>query len=251
MTIAVNEDVLDFLTGVHGDRKKADNRKKAIFDRAFELAYKDMATHTVAYINKYKKHFDGNSNKHINNKQAIRTVLKDNMKECIFGNYDLNYLKGAIKSKDSFDEWHKNSCKFFVEQMSSKSLKIEINKKQDMYEPILIRDIIEYHDKSGKISRTFTYGQAQKIINMMCKYLYIYYQCEGWIDLYDGINVFHAPLDRLVLRGAEIKGVTWSKIDNYDQNTDGYKSIQDKVSGWAKSKDYTSAFAWELAEWPF
>ena len=48
----------------------------------------------------------------------------------------------------------------------------------------------------------FTYGQAQKLVNMMLKYLYIYYQCEGWDDLEKLRSFFHVPIDSYVLKAA-------------------------------------------------
>ena len=47
--IAISKDVLNFLTGIYYEDNEDENiRKKKIFDRAFNMAYKDMATHTVA-----------------------------------------------------------------------------------------------------------------------------------------------------------------------------------------------------------
>ena len=74
--IKVSKEVLNFLTGIYyKDNEDEDLRKKRIFDRAFDMAYKDMATHTVAYhkdSEEYKKYIDGDNARTKRNKEKIR-----------------------------------------------------------------------------------------------------------------------------------------------------------------------------------
>lgn len=49
--VEISKEVLNFLTGIYyKDNEDEELRKKRIFDRAFDMAYKDMATHTVLII---------------------------------------------------------------------------------------------------------------------------------------------------------------------------------------------------------
>lgn len=63
--IEVPKKILNFLTGIYYEyNEDKDSRKKKIFDRAFNMAYKDMATHTVAYHKdrvEYKDYIEGDS----------------------------------------------------------------------------------------------------------------------------------------------------------------------------------------------
>lgn len=239
--ILVSKEVLDFLTGVHGDRNDKEQRKAAIFNRAFELAYRDMATHTVVYTQFALDNYVQNSNKRCNeNRKAIKQAIRDFVQDEIFGK-DLSALKKEIQA-NQFDKWHKSACNTFVE------INCKIEGLNGLENTVLISKLL--CNKADKSKNVFTYGQAQKLINMMVKYLYIFYRCEGFDEL-DMIKDFaHAPIDSYVLKAAGIEAngdIAWSKIDNYKT----YKEYRDDIKQKAVKKGYKNDFQWELAEWPF
>ena len=89
--ICVSKEVLDFLTGIHADRENIEQRKVAMIDRAFNLAYKDMSTHTVAYKTAMKdKYFPDNSTRSNNNKINVKECIKKYTIDKIFGGSDLS-----------------------------------------------------------------------------------------------------------------------------------------------------------------
>ena len=72
--ILVPKEILNFLTGVYCEKDKADTalKKEKIFNRAFEMAYKDMSTHTVAYKKDsgiYERLIEGQTQRTTDNKR--------------------------------------------------------------------------------------------------------------------------------------------------------------------------------------
>lgn len=250
--ILVSKQILNFLTGIYNDEEENEElRKKKIFNRAFKMAYKDMATHTVAYHKEgeeYEKYIEGDNKRAINNREKVKDAIKNHIKGCFAEGqgYSLTNLL-AIDSKDDFNKWHKKLCKKIVDINCDVE---DLEAKDQSKNTVNISNLLCHVDKD--ITNTvFTYGQAQKLVNMMLKYLYIYYQCEGWNDLENLISYFHVPIDRYVLLKVSgqdnFKGKTWSKINDYDEE---YMPCQTQIKEFVKKK-YSTAFEWELAEWPF
>lgn len=252
--ILVSKEILDFLTGIYYEKDKEDiaSRKEKIFNRAFNMAYKDMATHTVAYKKdreEYSKYIEGQNTRVGNNKKEIRKAIKRYIKVWFTNNeadsYNLIELQ-KINSPDAFNEWHKNLCDAIV------IINCEIEQlqaKDETFHTINISDVLCHVDKNIQPLHVFTYGQAQKLVNMMLKYLYIYYDCEGWNDLDKLVAYFHVPIDSYVLKAAALenyKDMSWSKINCYEE----YKRCQEEIQTFARKK-YQNAFEWELTEWPF
>lgn len=70
------------------------------------MAYKDMATHTVAYQKdreEYKKYIEGDGKRTKNNKDKVKSVIKDHIKSSFVNedNYSLTNLL-AIKDPEDF-----------------------------------------------------------------------------------------------------------------------------------------------------
>lgn len=254
--VSVSKEVLDFLTGVHDNRDNEKQRKEAIFDRAFELAYKDMSTHTVKYTGKtdqnspYNKYICDNSIRCTENKKKIRDTIKNyiSQNDNIFGNDYLSTLN-KIFHQGEFDDWHQKACETLVKiDCKVSGLKLKgITDKDILHQ----KNLADFFEKNGMDGHIFTIGQAQKLINMMVKYLYIYYQCEGlntleWLKKYA-----HIPIDRFVLKAAfqqeDYKGTPWSQIETYED----YISCKNEIDKHAGSEGYVNGFQWELAEWPF
>lgn len=251
--IVISKDILNFLTGIYYENKEDEAlRKKKVFDRAFNMAYKDMATHTVAYhkdSEEYKKYIEGDSKRAKNNRDKVKFAIKDHIKSYFISedNYSLTSLMNLLTPK-SFDEWHKKVCGEIVNiNCSVEGLKAEDKTKAT----VKIAKLLRHMDKN--VHGVFTYGQAQKLVNMMLKYLYIYYQCEGWDDLEKLRSSFHVPIDSYVLKAFSGKDKynekAWSKFDENDYES-CREDIEKFVKGRKKYQGY-DAFSWELTEWPF
>ena len=253
--ISVSKEILNFLTGVYYEKDKEDAaaRKEKIFDRAFNMAYKDMATHTVAYkknTEEYSQFIDGQTARVDNNKKEIRKAIKGYIKVWFTNNetnsYDLSELQ-KITSPEIFNKWHEKLCDAIV------TIDCEVEQLQAKDETVCsinILDIFLCHTDIDSQSHVFTYGQAQKLVNMMIKYLYIFYKCEGWNDLDHLVSYFHVPIDSYVLKEVrqdkKSNEIPWSKINCYEE----YECYQKEIQTFARKK-YQNAFEWELTEWPF
>lgn len=221
--VMVSKAILTFLTGV----RPIDNKEVAL-RRAFDNAYRDMATHTLKY--------NGTPS------DAAKKELKDDIFKQIKNRFDVSEMK------ENFDEWHKSFCQYIVKCVGNSELLWQI-------------------DRSLIVDNVFTYGQAQKLVNMMLKYLYVYDKCNGG-DTYDGvIQFFHVPLDSKVFseiyrictkNGGDAQGFSrekymdkpWSKINDYGV----YMACQNTIRGLFENhiiKGSDSPFEWELANWPF
>ncbi len=281
MEISVSAAILDFLTGIHVKRD-AHNRRQAIFDEAYRKAYGDMWTHTGEY--KPLPEYIGNGKNKTNesfviryNKRAIREAIKEHIKK--------DFTDLGSKDEAGFKKWHETLCKKIVdigtvevellENISANkdafnkgkkaNKEIENVKKLGEYEfakKVLERET-DLKKKTFQISdiichtkldnTTFSCGQAQKLVNMMLKYLYIYCNCEGISDLNKVVQYFHCPLDSYVLQAAfdekeSEHTLPWSQLTEYEE----YKTLQDEISKRIRKQgEYETAFKWELAEWPF
>ncbi|MCI9448922.1 MAG: hypothetical protein HFE30_01550 [Clostridiales bacterium] len=113
----------------------------------------------------------------------------------------------------SYDTWHKDTCGEIVEYFSS----LDIG---------------------------FTYGHAQKWVNMTMKYLYILDEAN-FSDVFDFL---HIPIDSLIidLATSELSvskpKFAWSKIPDYDT----YFSYQTKLRDSIKD---ISPMRWEMKAW--
>lgn len=253
--ILVPKEILNFLTGIYYEKNKEDiaSRKEKIFNRAFEMAYKDMSTHTVAYkkdTEVYSQFIDGQTIRVESNKKKIRETIKRYIKGWFInngtGSYDLTELQ-KINSPGAFNKWHEKLC----DKIVTINCEVEqLQAKDETVRRINISDILCHTDKNIQ-SGVFTYGQAQKLVNMMLKYLYIYYKCEGWNDLDDLVTYFHVPIDSYVLKEAlqdeKYNDIPWSKINCYEE----YICCQEEIQTFVQKRNYPNAFMWELTEWPF
>ena len=144
--------------------------------------------------------------------EAIETIKEaiDNLKEIE------SVVKGDKTGHDNYDKWHEQLCKILVE----------------MYDG---------HCKDGY---TFTYGIAQKWVNMTMKYVYVVYyiaeSCEFLIDfkeefdnlIFNHRRSFHVPIDSYIYKAVKddlgIKPLksSWSKIPDYATYIDYQESIR-------------------------
>ena len=104
-------------------------------------------------------------------------------------------LKLNISSQIMFDEWHKNLCD----------------------------DLILCFEK-----QPFSYGQAQKWINMTLKYVSMM-EHKKVVNIYE---FFHVPIDNYIIIATDYKfDKAWSRINNYDCYNIFQKWFRDNYKG--------------------
>lgn len=210
----VNEELLEFFKYSYFG-----NLKDPI-EAASNRAYRDMCR-TLDF-----EDIDENDKK--NFKKEVKAIFKNIMK-----NKDKNQNIKNIKNQDEFDIWHHRICNNIIE----KSEKIEKIKKNN-------------EGKEEKIQ--FTYGQAQKWVNMTIKYLYMLEVEEYSFD--NVIKWLHIPIDNYIFKAVKdklkIKKPTkksWSRWDNYDEYLKYQNDIRERIE-----KDINidvPPLLWEFNNW--
>lgn len=200
--------------------------RKNIFDyneeciaKAIERAYKD-ATMMGAYNSLISK-----DNSNLKNKS---NEAKEKAVQLLQGKFGISEKIVSIAIND-FDTWHREVCESLVETYQ------------------------EIKDENNK--NFFTYGNAQKWLNMTLKYLWLLNRLPNDMDE----KALHAPIDSYILqklKKLEIEGVTgsgetfyykkkcWSNIDKYNE----YMELQEKIRKFAKA-DGKSVIEWENEAW--
>ena len=180
-------------------------------------------------------------------KKDVKELALDFLFCCYFGRSD-NLIKGAIdrayvdmashtlKIDDVKVKWgYRYDASKMIEELLEKYSNYSCF---DVWHKELVLSIEEiYVDKLQN-------GQAEKWINMTIKYLFVLKTLLGSKDKrLSGIkdfltntseNDYKIPIDSYVLKGAGIKNVTWSKLDQED-----YSKIQDMMGEY-------KVFLWEL-----
>lgn len=261
--IMVSASVLDFLTEIHSKREDTEERSKALFRHAFDNAYRDMSIHTIAYTEEYKSYLTGDSATNKKNKERVKNsifsyVCKSFGLSGVDSDWDEKLVRKFGNSEKEFNSWHKSMCDNLT-KICDNADKVTLKDKNGDCS-VELGKIICHVDK--KIKSVFTYGQAQKIVNMMLKYLYIYDQCDGRDSFQNVIRFFHVPLDSFVLKEIynrfkrednqrktnfkeeKYNVIRWSKIESYEEYMNCQRSIK-------KFLHDDNAFMWELENWPF
>lgn len=145
-------------------------------------------------------------------------------------------LNSLPKNQNEYDKWHDDVCKYLMENSKN---------------------------SSGDLSAVFTYGIAQKWVNMSLKNMLIQ-ECESWeLELSRLEQFLHVPVDSYIMQGASDDGVDimnkrghiskysesyskpWSKWDRCDY-MDFQKRIRHMV---IDSQKYSSPIDWEYPTW--
>ena len=203
------------------DKKKC--AKRAYLDLARTVKY----IYSSSELEKAKK----NSKEEVFKKK--RDELIDNICTELIKNIE-NYPN----KNDRFDEWHKNECKWIINEMNQKNA-----------------------DEGRLFVKTlFTYGQAQKWVNMTLKYLWLLDLLPDRILPED----LHVPVDSFILQKLKgtgkfdekdneitnsgemyyYNGYTWSAIPDYES----YNKLQDKIREIAKENGIFP-IEWEGDAW--
>lgn len=199
--------------------------RKNIFDyneeciaKAIERAYKD-ATMMGAYNSLISK-----DNSNLKNKS---NEAKEKAVQLLQGKFGISEKIVLIAIND-FDTWHREVCESLVETYQ------------------------EIKDENNK--NFFTYGNAQKWLNMALKYLWLLDMLPGGIDG----ALLHAPIDSYILQKLEnsienisaengsykYNGETWSQLSDYEH----YIELQKTIRTLAKA-DGKSVIEWENEAW--
>ena len=149
-------------------------------------------------------------------------------------------LMHNLSQQNEFDEWHQKTCE-------------EIRQVSDVHK---VHEWVTWM-KEKKIG--FTYGLAQKWLNMTLKNMLVAETAE-WFKQLDKIrNLLHVPVDQYVLQAAyQILGIrdggknkkfqpdAWSKWNDYDS----YIRFQDRVRKAIQDRDdYDCPIDWEFDAW--
>lgn len=185
-------------------------------DELIDRAYRDMAAHTLQGIPDKDK------------KQALRDKGKETIENRI------KTLENETCSQEAYDTWHFETCKELI----------------DIYDKYYKDIKYKYNEKTVG----FSFGQAQKWVNMTMKYLCMVKPDEyEWIEK-DWKCYLHFPMDNYILNDYMYKkeklyfkkssDVTpWSKMDD-----DSYYDILEAVRNEC-DKLGVSVYEWENKAW--
>lgn len=139
----------------------------------------------------------------------------------------------------------KNTRNIIVELLETEIISIMKKRRTQMeydnWHQILSTKMIDEYDKQGV---HFTYGQAQKWINMTLKYLYVL--CPDKVE--NNFPNLHIPLDNYVFSVAQkefdIKYPTkpWSRWESYDDYMEYQKLIRNNLTD-------VAPLSWEFVFW--
>lgn len=177
---------------------------EVIIDSAIDRAYRDASSHVLSVADSEKPNRQNDASK----------VIK-----C--------YLKKLDDYAEKYDDWHKD-C---------------IDKLFESYDGCIYKNIENKRtDKTYKLK--FTYGIAQKWLNMTMKYLYILSEFFPERDICKKVasisNELHVPLDSYIIHSAEkeleisaeeyLDIGKWSKINDYEKYMEYQKAIRKNSS---------------------
>lgn len=248
--IFIDKDCVKFLLNPPNINLKnsSSNNKKEIYLAAVYKAYGDMSRHTLHYKS---KSFIGDTKEAEKN----RNNLKDQIAELLF-NEEKNLFN--LRNQTDFDNFHKRICDEISLVFTTKNNcanKVPLN-----------RSNINNNSKNHR-KYTFSDGQAQKILNMAWKYVYIFYNYYNSVNkifinelssFKNIINYLHCPIDNYVLEaagknssnyyiGLPLPEFAWSQL-TYNE----YFTIQNDLRKCLKNnKQNICPFLWELQNYPF
>lgn len=234
------ENALNFLLysyfGIDGGVSQLKEKKEIIISLCAHRAYLDLAR-TVKYKYTSTKLESMSSKNSPEDKKEEAKKYKESKKQCIDSicEYICDLADKIPCSDVKFPQWHKDACDEIIRKM-----------QQATYETII-------SENSTLIEEGFTYGQAQKWLNMTLKYLWL-------LDLLPkdfNSELLHVPIDSYIIEAAKAKkndfeyGLeidnklsenSWSTWDNYDEYLKYQIDIKNEI------KDI-SPIEWEGKAW--
>lgn len=197
------------------------------FEKVCNAAYADMARHTLQ-INKDKTANDKEIEKE---KEIKKEKASKYLKERL-----LNLSTKNINNQTDYNDWHKETCQNLM----------------SMYK--------DFHNKNNQPA--FTFGQAQKWLNMLFKYLYVFEYKDKFKNYFDDranlIPFLHVAIDTNIIDKAyeDLKlnkpSMAWSKMDEVtycDYQNELRKKIEKNQNLMCLDPDAKYPFYWELIVW--
>lgn len=207
----------------------ANGFKYEIYQEAARRAYGDMSRHTLHFTN---PRYCGET------KEAI--VLREELKRRL-GCLLLGKERYILDHPKDYNDNHKDLC-----NSVSKIFTVACNEQESLC-----------------IAESFSMGQAQKFVNMVWKYVYLFYQYfyateksfDEELKLFNIIIPYlHTPVDSKVIEAATKKAYlkeringpfpSWSKM-TYEEYMEFQQKLRDNLP------EGTCPFLWELKNWPF
>lgn len=185
---------------------------KDCLDFLQDFLFKSTVDHYVACSRRAYLDFNRTLNFKEKKSQADRQELFDKGTE-ILRKSITNMMDAGISSQVEYDNWHFEVC-------------------------------IELRNLYTRAGVAFTFGQSQKWLNMMMKYLYVL----GTYSFDDIFSFLHPPLDNIILKVAQSKfGIPrfqkpWSKVDDYQEYLDYQKKLRVQISD-------CPPLRWEFQAW--
>lgn len=225
-----NEKLLDFLLYSYFECDREENEEEVI-QKCARRAYRDLArtvryAHPASELEKAKGDSGLAAFKNVR-KKRISDVCEDMAKS-------IDAYQGG---SDEFDSWHEEKCKWIIGEMN------------------------ETYDGGKKFfKKDFTYGQAQKWLNMTLKYLWLLDRLPEGMEA----QSLHVPIDRFILEklketgkfkekdnkitGSEERfsynGEVWSAMSDIEN----YKTLQKEIKKIAGEADLLP-IEWESLAW--
>ena len=208
-----------------------------LFEGAVRAAYNDATMRNALVLKNpdkkngtdYQKAYD----KCEKERKAIHFIVK---KQII--KITMEAIDDLSKYTGNFTEWHENICNRLVNGDDG------FNKFYDKLSENCDNKFFEFDNKP---TQYFTIGNAQKLINMTLKNLYIittvsslynrnekaqeWYNKFSWI--YNKKEGFDIPIDSYLLKNYTDKDCAWSKISEYNR----YLELQKEIKGNLKTID--------------
>ena len=158
---------------------------------------------------------------------------------------DMNRTMRFDKNVDLDREKLRNDVVSLLENETIAFIRNEVSCRQEDFDSWHFNISDEIRSIYQKKNISFTYGQAQKWINMMFKYLYIL-RDEGVLKI---LKYLHVPLDRYIINAAYKEfglvppNIVWSKWDDYDGQYLAYqKELRRQIS-------LEEPLRWEIEQW--
>lgn len=183
-----------------------------------------------------------------------KDTLEDAVTEAIGSAYGTakRTFKGVQKSDEVIKEF-KNSVIGYFTSKSFPQTQEEFNTKHEE----LCEDWIKILSKNGNSGDNLSYGKAQKVVNMMFKYMYCYSYLNDFIKEIpkNAFDYCHMTLDSFTLRWIHEwdkkkvrKNTSWSKLDpnEYKKISEIVEANENKLNGYTKFE--AEFFIWDYEQ---
>lgn len=205
------------INGFNFRRKEISNKHN--IREAIDFIYKKKA---VLYRRRSKNYSDKWS---LHGNKAAEKALDDLLNELARRIYNyFNQPGNIINNQSNFDEFHHGICQWFLDELN------------------VIRTMVGL--KGRDIAR---YGNSQKMINILFKYLACFNDYPKYADLF---SYCHMPIDGYIVRALKNNGVAvpstpWNWLDD-----NGYINLQKDIRSKLKKNLNTTVLEAEFILWP-